>query len=139
MKVLMVEPGYAPYKKELNGLEEMQAAVGGPIQGIYPFEEMVAVVCNDEGLISGVEFNRSMPGGYEGVCGPFFVCGLEGEDFCSLTPEQMETYKKMFHKAELLVAVSKEGLVTLPVEPKIKPGQGQKEPQPKKAKPSYER
>lgn len=28
MKVLMVEPGYAPYEKELNGLEEMQAAVG---------------------------------------------------------------------------------------------------------------
>ena len=29
MKVLMVEPGAAPYEKELNGLHEMQAAVGG--------------------------------------------------------------------------------------------------------------
>lgn len=139
MNVLMVEPGYAPYEKELNGLEEMQAAVGGLIQAIYPFEELVAVVCNEEGLINGMEFNRSMPGGYEGVCGPFFVCGLEGENFCSLTPEQVKIYKKMFHKAELLVAAGKGGLVTLPVEPKVKPGQGQKEHQPKKVKSGYER
>lgn len=31
MKVLMVEPGYAPYEAELNGLREMQASVGGTI------------------------------------------------------------------------------------------------------------
>lgn len=123
MKVLMVEPGYAPYEKDLNGLEEMQAAVGGLIQAIYPFGEQVAVVCNDEGLINGMEFNRSVPGGYQGVFGPFFVCGLGDEDFCSLTPEQIKTYKQMFHKAELLVAASKAGLVTLSVEPKVKPGQ----------------
>ena len=123
MKVLMVEPRYAPYEKELNSLMEMQAAVGGPIQEIYPFEERVGIVCNDEGLISGMEFNRSVPGGYQGVFGPFFICGLRDEDFCSLTPEQIKTYKQMFHKAELLVAASKAGLVTLPVEPKVKSGQ----------------
>lgn len=33
MKVLMVEPGAAPYEKELNGLHEMQAAVGGSDTG----------------------------------------------------------------------------------------------------------
>ncbi len=75
MKVLMVEPGYAPYEKEINGLEEMQAAVGGLIQFIYPYEEQVAIVCNDEGLINRMKFNRSVPGGYGGVFGPFFVCG----------------------------------------------------------------
>lgn len=123
MKVLMVEPGYAPYEKELNGLEEMQAAVGGLIQAIYPFKERVGIVCNDEGLINGMEFNRSVPGGYQGVFGPFFVCGLGDEDFCSLTPKQIKTYKQMFYKAELLVAASKAGLVTLPVEPKVKLGQ----------------
>ncbi len=46
MKVLMVEPGMEPYEKELNGLKEMQQAVGGLIQAIYPFEDKVAVVCN---------------------------------------------------------------------------------------------
>ena len=123
MRVVMVEPGYAPYEKELNGLTEMQAAVGGLIQAIYPFEERVGLVCNEEGRINGMEFNRSVPGGYEGVFGPFFVCGLGDEDFCSLTPEQIKTYKQMFHKAELLVAAGKAGLVTLPVEPKVKAGQ----------------
>lgn len=83
MRVLMVEPGYAPYEKELNGLHEMQAAVGGLIQAIYPFEERVGLVCNEEGLINGMEFNRSVPSGYEGVFGPFFVCGLGDEDFCN--------------------------------------------------------
>ena len=125
MKVLMVEPGYAPYEKELNGLEEMQAAVGGLIQAIYPFEEQVAVVCNDEGLINGMEFNRSVPGGYEGVFGPFFVCGIEGENFCSLTPEQIKTYQERFYRAEILLAVNRVGYSILAVQPKIKPGQEQ--------------
>ena len=39
MKVLVVEPGYAPYEKEINGLEEMQGVVGGLITAIYPYEE----------------------------------------------------------------------------------------------------
>ena len=36
MKVLMVEPGTEPYEKELNGLKEMQQAVGGLIQASIP-------------------------------------------------------------------------------------------------------
>lgn len=46
MNVLVVEPGYLPYEKEINGLEEMQAVVGGWIEAIYPYEEEVAIVCN---------------------------------------------------------------------------------------------
>lgn len=67
MKVLVVEPGYAPYEKEINGLHEMQAVVGGLIQPIYPYQEQVAVVCNEEGLINGLLFNRSVENGYGGV------------------------------------------------------------------------
>ena len=116
MNVLVVEPGMLPYEKEVNGLEEMQAVVGGYIQAIYPFEEQVAVVCNEEGLINGMEFNRSVPGGYGGVFGPFFVCGLGPENFISLTPEQMETYKRVFHRAEVLIAVKGNDLFTLKVQ-----------------------
>ena len=94
MKVLIVKPGYAPYEAEINGLHEMQDVVGGLIQAIYPFREKVAVVCNEEGILLGMPFNRSVPGGYGGVFGPFFVCGVGAEDFCSLTPEQIKTYKK---------------------------------------------
>lgn len=117
MKVLMVEPGAAPYEKELNGLHEMQAAVGGLIQAIYPFEDKVAVVCDDEGMLKPNEFNRSMPGGYGGVFGPFFVCGLGEDDFTSLTPQQMEFYKKQFHHAEILLGIKDNTPVTIRVEP----------------------
>ena len=37
------------------------------------------------------------------LVGPFFVCGLTEDSFCSLPPDQMERFKKKFHKAEILL------------------------------------
>ena len=130
MDVLVVEPGYAPYEKSINGLDEMQATVGGLIQAIYPYEEQLAIVCNEEGLLHGLEFNRSVPGGYGGVVGTFFICGLGEEDFCSLTPEQMEKYRKEYHKSEILIGARGNEPITIKVEPKQKksPGVPQKPP-----------
>lgn len=117
MNVLVVEPGYAPYEKEINGLHEMQTIVGGPIQAIYPFQEQIAVVCNDEGLNLRLPFNRSVPGGYGGIFGTFFICGFGGENFCSLTPEQAEIYKKFFHQAEVLIGATGNLPITIPIPP----------------------
>lgn len=118
MKTVVVEPGYAPYEKEINGLAEMQATVGGLLQAIYPYKDHVAVVCNDEGILLGLPFNRSMEGGYGGVFGTFFVCGVGKEDFCSLTLEQVEYYKQKFHKAEILIGVQGNDCITVKVSPK---------------------
>ena len=121
MTVLMVEPGYAPYEKTIpNTLEAKQELVGGLITAIYPYEEMVAIVANDEGILLNMEFNRSVEGGYGGVFGSLFVCGLTEDDFCSLPPDQMERFKKKFHKAEILLGVRGNDLITLKVEPKQK-------------------
>ena len=121
MTVLMVEPGYAPYEKTIpNTLEAKQELVGGLITAIYPYEEMVAIVANDEGILLNMDFNRSVEGGYGGVFGPFFVCGLTEDDFCSLPPDQMERFKKKFHNAEILVGFCGNEPVTLKVEPKQK-------------------
>lgn len=114
LNVLVVEPGMAPYEKEINGLKEMQATVGGLITASYPYEEPIAIVSNDESLL----FNRSIEGGYGGIFGPFFVCGLAEDSFCSLTPEQMEHFKKKFHQAEILLAVRGNEPITLKVEPR---------------------
>ena len=122
MRVLMVEPGMAPYEKEINGLEEMQAAVGGHISAIYPFKEPVALVSNDESLFLSMPFNRSVEGGYGGIWGPFFVCGLDKDNFCSLTPEQMARYKEKYHHAEILLGVRGNEPVTMKVEPQSKKG-----------------
>lgn len=116
MTVLMIEPGKAPFQTELTGLAEMQKAVGGLIQAVYPFEEPVALVCNDEGLLLRLPFNRSLPGGVDGIWGPFFLCGLGEENFCSLTPEQLEQYSCLFRQPERLVGICGRKLITARVE-----------------------
>ena len=125
MKVLVVEPGYLPYEKEIldsaDHLEQMQAIVGGLIEPIYPYHEEVAIVCNEEGLINGLPFNRSVPGGYGGVFGTFFICGLGEEDFCSLPPELMERFKKEFRNSEILLGFDGNEAVTLKVSSQPKP------------------
>ena len=101
MKVVMVEPGqYARIEEMDTGLESLQKAVGGLIDCAYPWEEMVCIVCNDEGLLNGMPLNRNVEN-YQPIAGPFFVCGIEGEDFCSLTDEQAQRYQAMFHQPEL--------------------------------------
>ena len=122
MRVLMVEPGMAPYEKEINGLGEMQAAVGGNISAIYPFKEPVALVSNDESIFLKMPFNRSVEGGYGGIFGPFFVCGLNEDSFCSLTPEQMARYKTKYYHAEILLAVHGNEVATVKVPPRTKQG-----------------
>lgn len=123
MNVLVVEPGILPYEKEINGLEEMQAVVGGYIEAIYPYEDMVAIVCNEEGLINGLPFNRSMDGGYGGAFGTFFVCGLTEDSFGSLSPERVKYFKERFKNAEILLGVKGNEPITLkvPAMPQSKP------------------
>ena len=125
MNVLVVEPGYLPYEKEIKDgadhLEQMQAIVGGLIEPIYPYHEEVAIVCNEEGLINGLPFNRSVPGGYGGVFGTFFICGLGEEDFCSLPPDLMERFKKEFKNSEILLGFDGNEAVTLKVSSQPKP------------------
>lgn len=121
MNVLVVEPGFAPYEKEINGLKEMQDTVGGLITGIYPYPEEVTIVSNDESILMGMDFNRSVPGGYGGIFGPFFICGTKDGEYISLTPAQMERFKKEYHHAEILLGANRGGYVTLKVEPKPHP------------------
>lgn len=110
MTVLAVMPGKKPVKMELEGtLEAMQAFVGGSIQAIYPFDDPVAIVCNDEGKLGGLEYNRALRDAkravYDIICGPFFVCGLGEDDFASLPADLIETYSKRFAHPELFVRI----------------------------------
>lgn len=103
MKVVMVEPGqYARIEEIGSELESLQKAVGGLIDCAYPWKENVCVVCNDEGAINLMPLSRDIEE-YGLIAGPFFVCGIDGENFCSLTDEQAERYKAMFLQPELFV------------------------------------
>ena len=136
MTVLVVEPGYAPYEKTIpHELHAMQGIVGGLITVVYAYEAPIGIVANDEGLLLNMDFNRSVEGGYGGIFGPFFVCGLTEESFCSLSPDQIERFKEKFHKAEILLGFRGDEPVTLKVEPKQKNATPEKQHKP----PSQER
>lgn len=61
MDVLLVKPGMYPQQVQIGcELEDLQAAVGGCIQAVYPFDDPVAIICNEEGKLNGSELNRSV-------------------------------------------------------------------------------
>ena len=69
--------------------------------GSYPYKEPVAIVSNDESIFEGMPFNRSIEGGYGGIFGTFFVCGLGVEDFTSLPENLMGKYRKRFYSPQI--------------------------------------
>ena len=122
MLILSVEPGKVPETKEISGsLREMQELVGGHIQAIYPFEEPVALVCNEEGLFLGLSANRGLRDRdgklYDIVCGTFFLCGApaDAEGFTSLSPEEVGRLERRFHTPEIFVGMAGH-IVCLPME-----------------------
>ena len=107
IKVLVVEPMKPCEVREIDGsLETMQAIVGGYIQAVYPFREEVALVCNEEAKLMGLPYNRPLTNDrgvpYDIVCGTFFLAGQGGEDFISLTDEQIGRYKDIYDNMMVL-------------------------------------
>ena len=103
--VLAVEPGKEPYAKEIDsGLESLQHEVGGYIQAVYPFEEPVAIVCNEEAKLEGLPLNRALRDDdgdiYDIVAGTFMLVGLTEDSFGSLTPELMQQFTDHFKTPE---------------------------------------
>ncbi|MDY2969162.1 MAG: DUF3846 domain-containing protein [Butyricicoccus pullicaecorum] len=111
MTILTIAPNKKPVVQEIDGrLETMQSLVGGMIQAVYPFEEPVAVICNDEGKLLRLPPNRALRHPetkevYDILCGTVFLCGAppESESFVSLTADQLERYQKMFSSPELFL------------------------------------
>ena len=99
----------------------MQDVVGGPIQALYPFDEPVALVCNDEGKLMNLPANRGLRDKngqiYDIVVGTFFICGAPGDSdrFISLTPEQIKRYCERFHTPEMFLRMDSQ-IVCLPME-----------------------
>ena len=61
LDVLLVKPGMYPQAVQIGGeLEDLQKAVGGDIEAVYPYNEPVALIVNDEGKLNGSELNRAL-------------------------------------------------------------------------------
>ena len=102
MKVLMIRVNQAPVLEEIAGdLASMQKAVGGYIQVVYPWDDLIGLVCNEEGKLIGLPDNRplldeetGLP--YDIVAGDFFLAGLTEDDFCDFPVELVERYTRLF-------------------------------------------
>ena len=118
MKILRVEQYKPPFVKEIDpGLESLQHEVGGWIEATYPFEDDVAVICNEEGKINGMELNRALRDDdgeiYDAIAGPFLIVGLGDEDFTSLSDDLIEKYRDIFAQPEVFIRTNS-GFLVLP-------------------------
>lgn len=105
LTVLCVKPGEKPKRIEIeSSLDALQRAVGGYIEAVYPYEDPVALIVNEEGKLNGLPLNRALRDEdndiYDIVAGAFLVVGLGESEFASLTPALMEKYEKLFHSPE---------------------------------------
>lgn len=103
IRVLVVEPNKLPYEKVIpNRLKDKQNLVGGLIEYTrVDNDENSLVICNEEGKILGLEWNREI--GDDIIAGTFFIVGDNpdiGEDR-SLTDEQIEKYKERFNEKSI--------------------------------------
>lgn len=110
MWVVSVKPEMPAEIIEISkGLESLQQAVGGYIEAVYPFEDPVALICNEEGKIQNLPLNRALydESGkiYDVISGPFLITGIGRSDFCSLTERQAEKFMEYFRTPEQFVKV----------------------------------
>lgn len=111
MKALIVKPGEKPYAGELPDLKAMQECVGGPIQAVFPWEDlMVALVCDEEGLYHDSRWNRFIRDGLA-IKGTFFICGLGEEDFTDLPDDLIDRFEKEFRDPHVFVKTPRGVLV----------------------------
>ena len=120
MQVVVVEPKKKPMVRDIDaGLESMQKIVGGPIEAVYPFDEPVALICNEEGKLLNLPLNRALRDDegnvYDIISGTFFLCAVppDSEHFESLTGQQAKTYVERFAMPEMFLNVDSE-LFVLP-------------------------
>lgn len=100
-----------------KSLESYQKVVGGYIEVVYPFDDNVGIVCNEDGIGMGLPLNRALHVEgelrdkgevYDVIKGKFLIVGLTEEDFGDLTEEQQDKYLKRFEFAEIFFYINKQ-------------------------------
>ena len=108
LRVLLVKPMERPRIVIISHtLEDLQRLVGGCIQAVYPWEDPVALICNDDAIAMGLPLNRMLKTEegqiYDIILGTFFITGLSHDSFSSINNELADKYKKLFQYPELYV------------------------------------
>lgn len=117
--VLLIEPEARPKVVTMEpGLKSLQDAVDGYIEAVYPFDDPVALIVNEEGKNIGLPLNRALRHKdgeiYDILAGNILVVGLGEEDFTSLPPKIMKKYEEMFHQPEAFFQMGRK-ILALPI------------------------
>ena len=120
MQVGIVEPQKQPVVQDIGSdLESMQQIVGGLIEALYPFDEPVALICNEEGKLLNLPLNRALRDDegnvYDIISGTFFLCAAppDSDRFVGLTDQEAKTYMERFAMPEMFLNVGSD-LFVLP-------------------------
>ena len=112
MRVIVVEPKKKPMVQDLGSdLESMQKIVCGSIEAVYPFDEPVALICNEEGKLLNLPLNRALRDDegnvYDIISGTFFLCAAppDSEHFAGLSDQQAKAYMERFATPEMFLNV----------------------------------
>ena len=131
ISVLFVEPGKYPRMIEIeDSLEAMQRVIEGDIEEFMPYEDEVAIICNEESKMNGMPPNRAIyyePEGAQSrkmadiIFGSFFVCyaPAESEKFLSLPKKLAQKYETQFKFPERFFKHGDE-IKAVPYKPKFK-------------------
>ncbi len=80
-------------------MNTIQEAVGGMIEPVYYLDDpYIAIVKNKEAALLEMEENRRF--GDKIIAGTFFICGDDGEDFCSLPDALCKKYVREFSQPQ---------------------------------------
>lgn len=107
ISVILIEPDKYPKVIEIEDtLEAMQETVGGYIEEYMPFDDEVAIVCNEEGKMNGAELNRAIYSNdkeiLDIIAGKFFIAyaPIESESFLGMPKDLMKKYEDKFRYPE---------------------------------------
>ena len=126
MKVVMLEPGKkARATKILDNIDELHKIVGGYIECVYPWDDPVCLVLNEEGKLQHLPFNRGLKRDdgtlYDFIVGNAFIVGLTDEkgrwddEFHDLSDELIEKFTNMFLDPEVLIKCEDGEYISLPL------------------------
>ena len=118
IRVLLIEPGKVPrIVTTEHTLENLQSLVNDDIQTLYPYEDLVAVICGDNSKLNRCEPNRVLEDDsgkpYDIICGPFFITGLTTDDLGSISDELAEKYRRKFQYPEMFMRTTDGNVVQI--------------------------
>lgn len=99
LKILVAEPMKPCQVREIpNTLDAMREIVGGHIESFS--YQRASIISNEEGKLLGLPRNRplydSMGMPIDVLRGTFFIVGVSGEHFVSLTEDQLRQFKELY-------------------------------------------